>query len=172
MESERNVPKAARVKHKSTSVPTTLGKETLNKPATAKHKSTSVPTTLGTLKRAPQKQKTVGVKSSGKSMTVSIKPKKAKSRIEYLQSCLLDPTTKLYCLFLKSSTPVFNSVNLLLQREERCVHVLQDELMRLLTELYIRFLTPAAIAECDDMLTIDFKDMSEREARLSHWGNN
>ena len=90
-----------------------------------------------------------------KSKAASVEPK---TRIERIQARFLDPTTKLYCLFLKAVIPVFNSVNMLLQREEPCIHVLKDELMRVLTELYIRFLTPASIAECEDLLCIDYKN--------------
>ena len=93
-----------------------------------------------------------------------MKPTKPKTRIERIHACLLDPNTKMYCLFLKSTTPVFNSVNLLLQRDEPGIHLLKDELLRLLTELYVRFLTPKSISECDD-LRIDFKNRKFQKDR-------
>ena len=44
--------------------------------------------------------------------------------------------------------------------------MLKDELLRLLTELYVRFLTSKSISECDDLLRIDFKNMKFQKDRL------
>lgn len=36
---------------------------------------------------------------------------------------LSDPYTKLTCLFLQSSVPLFDDVNTILQKEETCIHI-------------------------------------------------
>ncbi|XP_063216685.1 uncharacterized protein LOC134527707 [Bacillus rossius redtenbacheri] len=62
-----------------------------------------------------------------------------------LRSLMQDPVTKLYCYFLQSVLPVFNSVNVYLQQEAPVIHILRRKFVGLLTDLLMRFIKPSAL---------------------------
>lgn len=62
-----------------------------------------------------------------------------------LRSLMQDPVTKLYCYFLQSVLPIFNSVNVYLQQEAPVIHILRRKLVGLLTDLLVRFIKPCAL---------------------------
>ena len=74
----------------------------------------------------------------------SEKAKPAQS--ERVFAALTNPKTKLFCLFLQATTPVFNAMNLLLQSDEPQIHLLLSKCTDLLTDLLVKFVKPAAIA--------------------------
>lgn len=66
-------------------------------------------------------------------------------------------------MFLQFTIPVFNSVEqLLLQRDEPCVHLLKRQLLNLLRNLSIRF---DAITACESLLSLDFRSKKNLKHR-------
>lgn len=55
---------------------------------------------------------------------------------------------KLYCLFLNSVIPIFDTANKFLQNEKPCVHILHSVLEKLLKDVLVRFVKPAVITDC------------------------
>lgn len=92
-------------------------------------------------------------KSSSKSSKV-VQPAAAKSltRPERVVKNLQDPAVKIYCLFLQSVLPIFDKANLILQKEEPCIHVLHSTLTDQLKALLTRFVHPSSIRKYQDEL--------------------
>jgi hypothetical protein len=76
-----------------------------------------------------------------------------------------NPMTKATLLFLKATQPVFDELNLLLQRDEPQIHVLLDSCIELLTNLFIRFLKPEAIQKASSIFTVDYNKYSNQKCR-------
>ena len=72
-------------------------------------------------------------------------PVKPLSRPERVVKLLSDPQTKVYCMFLKHTQPVFDKANLILQKDEPCIHLLHQTLVDQLKTLFTRFLKPGSI---------------------------
>ena len=60
---------------------------------------------------------------------------------------------KCICLFLDATLPLFNNLNLLLQRDSPCIHKLNSLCVGLLTDLYVRFVKPNAIKKAKTLFT-------------------
>ena len=90
-------------------------------------------------------------------------PASAKSRQGRILQHMEDPSTKLYLLFLKNTLPLFNSMNLLLQRDEPCVHVLHAKCTDLITGLFVRFITPQAIVNSVSLVDLDYKSRENQK---------
>lgn len=67
------------------------------------------------------------------------------SQFESIKSLMQNPLTKLYCLFLESTLPIFNAVNVFLQQEAPAIHMLRRKLQGLLKDLLVRFVKPSAL---------------------------
>lgn len=79
-------------------------------------------------------------------------------QFETVKSFLQDPHTKLFCYFLQSTLPVFNSVNLFLQQDAPAIHLLRRNLNGLLTDLLVRFVQPCSIqSESTSLSSVEFK---------------
>jgi hypothetical protein len=57
------------------------------------------------------------------------------SRVERVHNLLSSPKSKLYCLFLKQSIPLFDKFNTFMQNDKPLIHVLRREVLGLLTDL-------------------------------------
>ena len=77
---------------------------------------------------------------------------------------MIDPATKLYCFFLEATIPVFNTMNLLLQRDEPCIHILHDTCVQLLTDLYVRFVRADAIMKAA-VFKVNYKEKKTQKHR-------
>ena len=65
---------------------------------------------------------------------------------------------KLFCYFLQSTLPVFNSVNLFLQQEAPTIHLSSRKLNGLLTDLLVRFVQPSSFhSESASISSVEFK---------------
>ena len=85
------------------------------------------------------------------------------NRYKYEKVCciyelLTDPATKLYCFFREATIPIFNTMNLLLQRDEPCIHILHDTCVQLLTDLYVRFVRADAIMKAASVFKVNYKE--------------
>lgn len=89
------------------------------------------------------------------------------SRFERIKLALSSPVTKLYCLFLQSTVPVFTKINILLQSETPHIHVLRSELLSLLSELFVRFIRPEAIRNAESVLTVDYRNRKSQKESSS-----
>ena len=79
------------------------------------------------------------------------------SRLTRIHRLFSSPQTQLYALFLKYSNEIFHNINLLLQREEPCIHILHRELNAVFKDLLVRFVKPAVIYESSaDMKKVQF----------------
>jgi hypothetical protein len=85
---------------------------------------------------------------------------------ERVHAALTDPKTKLFCLFLQTTTPVFNAMNLLLQNDQPQMHLLLTKCVDLLTDLLVKFIKPAAIASTNSM-DIDYEMRENQKHRDS-----
>ncbi|XP_041348870.1 uncharacterized protein LOC121368275 [Gigantopelta aegis] len=59
---------------------------------------------------------------------------------------------------MNDAIPIFDKINILLQRNEPCIHILRREQLSLLTDIYVRFVTPNAVASCKDVLHLEHND--------------
>ena len=79
-------------------------------------------------------------------------------RLTRLQSVFNDPLTEAFLLFYQSVTPVFTELNLLLQRESPCIHLLRESMMSMLQKLLGRFVTVSAMESSSCVLTVLFEE--------------
>ena len=61
-----------------------------------------------------------------------------------------DSMTKVYLLFLQSVTPLFTNFNRFLQKEERLVYLLHEEMQKFMNKLASRFVKPEAIQQINE----------------------
>eukprot|EP00057_Strongylocentrotus_purpuratus_P010834 XP_011665308.1 PREDICTED: uncharacterized protein LOC105438778 [Strongylocentrotus purpuratus] len=106
---------------------------------TAKTSITSTSSLTATSKQYSSVSRTLKRKSSGPQGALPAKrpvlkagtltaPILQESRLVRVHRLLISPQTKLYCYFLKYSNKIFDDINLLLQREEPCIHILNKQL--------------------------------------------
>ncbi|XP_041455416.1 uncharacterized protein LOC121408148 isoform X2 [Lytechinus variegatus] len=70
------------------------------------------------------------------------------SRLARIHRLMISPQTKLYCHFLQYSNKIFDSINLLLQQKEPCLHILHRKLSGTYRDLLLRFMKQECIAAC------------------------
>ena len=81
------------------------------------------------------------------------------TRPERVVKALSTDSTKLYCLFLSASLPVFEKANTTLQTDAPCIHIMKNVLLEQLKSLFLRFITPVAMnAYKDRMYELPFDD--------------
>ena len=86
------------------------------------------------------------------------------NRLCRLQALFSSPMTEVYLMFYQSSLPIFTKINLLLQRDSPCIHILRDVMESLLKKLLGRFVTVAAMDEVDSVTDVLFTDISNQLA--------
>eukprot|EP00057_Strongylocentrotus_purpuratus_P026387 XP_011680861.1 PREDICTED: uncharacterized protein LOC105446133 [Strongylocentrotus purpuratus] len=84
------------------------------------------------------------------------------SREKRANRMFLSPQTKLYCFFLRYANRLFEKGNLLLQREEPCIHLLHRELNGLLKDIFIRFLKPSSVSSVA-LLEVPYSDRNHQK---------
>lgn len=169
---------AAKVASSKTVPPTPSSKTPCSKPGSFSKSLNVVP---GTGKRPsilktgthPTTSKTgasstaVNKSSSGKSANVTLPKKKtvrsqqsnyASTKSHKVYTTMKDPNYKLYCLFMKKTIPIFEEANVLLQRDEPCIHLLHDVMCGQLRRLLVRFVKPEVVARVPEskVYEVDF----------------
>ena len=100
------------------------------------------------------REKRTTLTSSSKSTSSISSPRQSKQKVEPVKSLtrpervitlLSNPQTKAYCMFLKNTLPIFDKANLILQKDEPCIHLLHQTLVDQLRTLFTRFLRPSSI---------------------------
>uniref|UniRef100_A0A8C4R2Q0 Uncharacterized protein n=1 Tax=Eptatretus burgeri TaxID=7764 RepID=A0A8C4R2Q0_EPTBU len=94
-------------------------------------------------------------KSASSSNTVQ------ESREKRVNRMFLSPQTKLYCFFLRYANKLFEKGNLLLQRDEPCIHLLHGELNGLLKDIFVRFLKPSVSSVA--LVNVPFSDRNHQK---------
>ena len=61
-------------------------------------------------------------------------------RFKRLEKAFKDPMTKVYLYFFSDILPAFKQINLLLQREDPCIHLVHSQLNRFLLQLAGKFM--------------------------------
>ena len=61
--------------------------------------------------------------------------------------------------------PIFNSINLLLQRDDPCIHKLHDACLNLLTDICVRFVLPAAVRKIQFLPDVNYRDRKNQKER-------
>ena len=61
-------------------------------------------------------------------------------RFKRLEKAFKDPMTKVYLYFFSGILPAFKQINLLLQREDPCIHLVHSQLNRFLLQLTGKFM--------------------------------
>lgn len=79
----------------------------------------------------------------------------SQARFTRLQDMFNDPMTEVYLLFYQSILPLFNCFNLLLQRDDPCIHLIYDKCIGLLNKLLGRFIQTAAISAASSPREVD-----------------
>ena len=87
------------------------------------------------------------------------------SRVERVHRLLSSPKTKLYCLFLKQTIPLFDSFNTFLQSDKPLIYVLRREILALLTDLYTRFVKPSSITFTSNLLKVNYTERKNQKNR-------
>ena len=83
---------------------------------------------------------------------------KSDTRVSRVCRMLSDPYTKLICLFLQYTIPLFDHVNIVLQRDEPCVHILHGLLEDQLRNIMVRFVKPAVVSSCPNLTAVKYND--------------
>eukprot|EP00057_Strongylocentrotus_purpuratus_P012711 XP_011667185.1 PREDICTED: uncharacterized protein LOC105439660 [Strongylocentrotus purpuratus] len=134
---------------------------------TAKTSITSTSSLTATSKQYSSVSRTLKRKSSGPQGALPAKrpvlkagtltaPILQESRLVRVHRLLISPQTKLYCYFLKYSNKIFDDINLLLQREEPCIHILNKQLNKTFQDMLVRFVQPTVIVECSDVKKVQY----------------
>jgi hypothetical protein len=69
----------------------------------------------------------------------------SQARFIRLRDIFSDPMTEVYLLFYRAVLPLFNCFNLLLQREDPCIHLILDQCEKLLNKLMGRFVLASVL---------------------------
>lgn len=75
---------------------------------------------------------------------------------KWLDSLLIH--TQLTCLFLQSAVRLFEDVNVILQKDEPCIHMLHAVLLQQLQSILMRFVKPSLIAALPSLTSVQYKD--------------
>ena len=104
------------------------------------------------------------VKSSTttKTKSASSSPTLQESRDKRANRMFVSPQTKLYCFFLRYANRLFENGNLLLQREEPCIHLLHRALNGLLKNIFIRFVKPSSVSSVA-LLEVPYSDRNHQK---------
>ena len=156
----------------ATSMPTAKSTST----STSKPVSTSKPKQTTTVTSKPKISSKVTSKPKPKSATkpkiasktsstASSKPKtiNAATKAAEIYEQLSD-YHKLYCFFLKHVIPLFNTLNLELQREEPMVHMIHGKLQGFLKEVMLRFVKPVVIKSSASLKECNYKDKANQRS--------
>ena len=122
-------------------------------------------------------QKNLGATISGIETSPGSEKERAKhiSKPESIYRTMCNPMTKAVCLFWDATLPLFDTLNLLLQRDEPCIHIMKRSLYELLTDLFVRFVKPSTIRSADTLLKVAFmsrdnkKDRDDLDARTEFY---
>lgn len=106
------------------------------------------------------KQASSGVQPKPKPKEVTLP-----SKVERMQNLLSSPKSKLYCLFIKRSIPLFDKLNTFLQSDKPLIHVLRIEVLGLLTDLYTRFVKPDAITSASNLVKVKYSERKYQKSR-------
>ena len=71
------------------------------------------------------------------------------TKLETIHNFLKDKNNYLWALFLDAVIPNFEHTNLLLQRDEPCIHILLSALRRLLETLLSSYIDPSGLVDRD-----------------------
>lgn len=86
-------------------------------------------------------------------------------RLLRIHEAMNNPMTKAILLFLKSTQPTFDKLNLSLQSDEPQIHKQLDLCMQLLRELYVKFIAPDAIMKAKDIFSVEFSKRENQKNR-------
>lgn len=81
-----------------------------------------------------------------------------------IYTALKDPKFNLYCHFIMANIALFDTFNLLLQRDEPCVHILRTKCIELLTDLLVKFVKIEAFRSAGDVLKVKFKERANQKS--------
>ena len=96
---------------------------------------------------------------------INFKESEATDRVKRLQFFFKNPLSKAYCLFLKATLPHFVNANTFLQREEPLLHIYQDKINDLLTDLAVSFITRSGIEKCSSLMSLKYADAKIHKKR-------
>ena len=90
---------------------------------------------------------------------------KATDRLKLIVGYFQDKTSKLYAHFLSYSLPIFTNANLLVQKEELVLHLLQARLHDVATDLLVAFVKPSVTAHASNLYQIEHHHLSKQKER-------
>ena len=97
------------------------------------------------------------------------KPENSKVRVQSKASQvyyrLIDPRTKLFCLFFEAQLPEFTQMNLLLQSDEPVIHKVRSKCIDLVTNLLLKFVKPEVISKATDVASIPHRNRESLKDR-------
>lgn len=84
-------------------------------------------------------------------------------KIVYITRMLSNPMTEVYCLFLQSVIPLFDTFNTVMQTESPMIHTLHISIIELLKDILSRFIKVAIIKSISDITTIEYDNASNQK---------
>ena len=78
---------------------------------------------------------------------------------------LQSSSSKLYALFLSYTLPIFTEANTFLQKEDTVLHLMQNKLHDVITDLLVRFVKPSAISKAENLYLIEHSHRSKQKDR-------
>ena len=80
------------------------------------------------------------------------------ARFKRLQTAFQNPMTEVYLLFYESDFPIFTRINLLLQREDPCIHLIASTIRDFLLKLFSKFISIQAIKATEDITKVEYEN--------------
>lgn len=90
---------------------------------------------------------------------------KLEGRLSRINEFFDTKISKAYALFMSFILPKFTNANLLLQREDPVIHLLQRRLHEVATDLLIGFVKPRVVSDCSDIYKIEHHRRSKQKER-------
>jgi hypothetical protein len=77
-------------------------------------------------------------------------------RFKRLRTAFEDPMTEVYLLFFQATLPLFNRLNLLLQRSDPSIHLIFSQIRAFLKTLLCKFVLPTIVSTADDITAVEY----------------
>ena len=91
--------------------------------------------------------------------------KKTNDRLLRICSFFEDPSSKLYALFLQYALPKFLNANLMLQREDPVIHLMQRRMHEVATDLMVAFIKPDVLHKAKNIYKVEHHRRSVQKDR-------
>ncbi|KAK3791726.1 hypothetical protein RRG08_033830 [Elysia crispata] len=113
----------------------------------------------------PFSPSTDGSNDKGLSLLQKFEKRNSNDRAVRAHTFLQSSSSKLYALFLSYTLPIFTEANTFLQKEDPVLHLMQNKLRDVITDLLVRFVKPLAISKAENLYLIQHSRRSKQKDR-------